>query len=581
MKHFSKLLSVIFSAAIVMSSLTAFGFSSAAVSSSSISLRIEGQKATVYSGTVDFTPGQDFYDIMTAALAAKGIPIVATMGQYGHEITSIGDESGTYPVWWHLYDNDKESDVGADSLLPKNGDNIVFYLGDDSVVQYPTITLSPKYPVEGKQSTINVDATYTDYTDANNPVQKTVQISGAAVSFDGKIYTTGSDGNTVITMPAAGSYTFKVTKETADTTPAIVRTGDIPLTVYTESTVPKDNGGSGTTTTTTTVTTPKTVSATTIRSAADAGANYITANGVNDWGSALVLESAGLSVPKSYFDAAKSDLDSYDGAVTPTHLAGVIIGLKAAGGDPSDFDGNNLVAQLYNMTNIGKTGLNGYAYALLALDCGKYTIPSAAANTHDKLIAGILSYQNKNGSFALDENSDPDCDMTAIAVSALSPYLDRSNVKSAVNSAVDYLSEAQKQDGGFVASYSTDETSESTSQVIIALASAGINPLTDTRFVKNGNSPISNLLSYKKADGSFGHVQAGGSDLIATEQAVQALSAYNKLVSGGTRLYDLSSVTAVSAATVANPNTGDGGVASTLVITVAAFLATIALRKKK
>jgi hypothetical protein len=580
MKHFSKLLSVIFSAAIVMSSLTAFGFSSAAVSSSSISLRIEGQKATVYSGTVDFTPGQNFYDIMTAALAAEGIPIVATLGQYGHEITSIGDESGTYPVWWHLYDNDKESDVGADSLLPKNGDNIVFYLGDDSVVQYPTITLSPKYPVEGKQATINVDATYTDYTDANNPVQKTVQISRAAVNLNGKTYTTGSDGNTVITMPTAGSYSFKVTKETADTTPAIVRTGDIPLTVYSESTVPKNNGGSGTTTTSP-VTTPKTVSATAIKSTATAGANYITANGVTDWGSALALESAGLNVPESYFDAAKSDLDSYDGAVTPTHLAGVIIGLRAAGYDPSDFDGNNLVAQLYNTTNINKTGLNGYAYALLALDCGKYTIPSAAANTHDKLIAGILSYQNKNGSFALDKNSDPDCDMTAIAVSALSPYLDRSNVKAAVSGAVDYLSEAQKQDGGFVASYSTDETSESTSQVIIALASAGINPLIDSRFVKNGNSPLSNLLSYKKADGSFEHVQADGSDLIATEQAVQALSAYNKLVSGGTRLYDLSAITAVSAATVANPNTGDGGVTSTLVITVAALFAVVALRKKK
>ena len=105
---------------------------------------------------------------MAAALAAKSVSLVANKGAYGHEIVSIGGESGTYPVWWHLYVNGKASDVGADSLKPAAGDDIVFYLGDDSVVLYPTVTLSKKYPVAGQKTTVNVIASYLDYSDSTN-----------------------------------------------------------------------------------------------------------------------------------------------------------------------------------------------------------------------------------------------------------------------------------------------------------------------------------------------------------------------------------------------------------------------------
>ncbi len=113
MKRFTKLLTFILSLAVMLSSISALSLPCAAASTPSITIRIEGQKSTIYPATsVNFTSGEDFYDIMCAALAAKNIPIVATDGQYGHEITSIGDESGTYPLWWHLYVNDQESDVG-------------------------------------------------------------------------------------------------------------------------------------------------------------------------------------------------------------------------------------------------------------------------------------------------------------------------------------------------------------------------------------------------------------------------------------------------------------------------------------
>lgn len=573
-KVFKKAVSLICGIAFMISAF-ACGPVVSVAASSSIYMRIEGQKSTVYSGTVSFTEGQNFYDIMAAGLAAKNIPIVATLGTYGHEITSIGNESGTYPLWWHLYDNDKESEVGADSLYPKNGDNIVFYLGDDNVVHYPTVTVSPKYPITGQQATINVTASYTDYSDYNNPVDKIVKISGATITFNGKTYTTDSSGNVSLTMPSAGSYIFKAAKETANSTPAIVRTGDIPLTVYTAATVP--TGGSGSSTTTTVTGTP-TVSGSSVKAAITGGANYLISKGVTDWNEALALESAGRSVPKSFYTAVQEDLDSYGNSITPTHLSGDIIGLKAAGADPRNFNGKNLVSLLCGEKNIGETGLNGYTYTLLALDSGNYK-PSSGL-TRNNLISGILPFQISSGAFILSKNSLPDSDMTAAVITALSPYMDRADVKKAVDSAITYLSKVEKSDGGFIAAYSNSESAETAAQVIIALSSAGINPATDSRFAKNGKSPLTNLLKFKNADGGFAHVIGGSSDLIATSQAVTALSSYEKM-SAGKRIFNLTATTALAVNTpIENPDTGDSPAVPSVAITAAALFAVVLIKKK-
>lgn len=586
MKHLAKtIIACLCSMALVLSMFVLLSPLTSAASSASFTLRIEGQKATVLpQTTVTFTPGSDskstvsFYDLMAETLSKKGIQLKATLGDYGHEITSIGGESGSSPLWWHLYVNDKFCSVGADSLFPQNGDNIVFYLGDDSVVHYPTVTVTPKNPIAGEKATISVSASYTDYSN-NNPVDKTVAISGASISFNGVTYKTDSQGNVTLIMPAAGSYTFRAAKETADSTPAIVRTGDIPLTVYTAQTVPS---GSGSDTGSTTAAQTPTVSEKAVASALLSGTDYITSCGVTDWGAALALASAGKKVPDSFFTAVQEDLESYGDSITATHLAGDILGLKAAGADPRSFNGKNLIAELYNMKKIGNTGLNGFTYTLLALDSGNYSLPKDAAVTRDSLISGILSFQKGGGSFSLDKNSAPDSDMTAAAITALAPYMDKGSVKTSVTAAVAYLSKIEKNDGGFTAAYTSDETSESTSQVIIALASAGIDPAADTRFVKNGNSPVSNLLRFKVSGGGFAHILGGKADLIATEQAVQALSSYSKLKSG-LRIYDLSD-TQARAVTVStgeqNPETGDDGLLSTMLLLSAASLVFLLSRKK-
>lgn len=585
MKYFKKFTSILCGAAVMFSFFTAFSIiPAAAASAPSITMRVEGQKATLYSGTVGFTEGDNFYDIMAAALAAKDIGLVSNDGAYGHEIVSVGGESGAYPVWWHLYVNGKASDVGADSLIPSDGDDIVLYLGDDSVVLYPTVTLSPEYPVEGRQTTVNVSASYVDYSDYANPVTKTVEISGVTVTFNGNTYNTDSDGNAVITMPAAGGYTITAVKETKDTTQAIVRTGGIPVTVYTADTVPSDGTSSGDTSPdsgkVTGDATQRAVTSKDIDTAIKSGADYILASGITDWGAALAYSAAGGSVPQSYFDSVAEDIAS-GGTALPTHLAGVIIGLKASGANPRSFNGSDLVAQLYTSDNLGKSGLNGYTYGLLAFDCGNYTLPEDAAVSREKIIDGILSYQQDGGAFSLDKNTAPDCDMTAIAVTALAPYISEGKVKTAVDAAVSYLSKAQQPDGGYLPSYSSSESSESTAQVVIALSSIGVDSKSDTRFIKNGNSPVSALMAYKKADGGFAHTQDGSSDLMATEQAVTALAALKSFQNGGVGVYNLTAAKSVAVTTkTGNPHTGDGGDAGNamLIISAAALAAFAALR---
>lgn len=319
-----------------------------------------------------------------------------------------------------------------------------------------------------------------------------------------------------------------------------------------------------------------------------AAAGWLAGNGASDWNAVLSLALAGHSAPQAFLQTAAQTLAQNNGSFrNPTQLAGLIIGLKAAGANPADFNGYNLVQKLYSISPLDKSGLNGFVYGLLALDCGAYSVPSGAANTRDGIISGILSYQNADGSFSLDKGSAGDPDMTAVAVTALAPYLSRSDVQSALSSAVGRLSAMQTASGGYIPYNSTDTASESASQVAIALSSIGVDPLTDKRFVKNGKSLLENILSYRQPDGGFSHLADGsGSDTLSTEQALLALEAYKRFETNGSRVYDLTSInptiTSVSASTsdsIPNPDTSDAAGGAVLVAGIS--LAALTMLRKK
>lgn len=82
------------------------------------------------------------------------------------------------------------------------------------------------------------------------------------------------------------------------------------------------------------------------------------------------------------------------------------------------------------------------------------------------------------------------------------------------------------------------ESSESVAQVLTALTEFGPNP-EDARFVKNGTTLESCLLSFRDEDGSFRHVLDGEPDPMATEQAFYALVALKRAALGESTLYTM------------------------------------------
>ena len=97
------------------------------------------------------------------------------------------------------------------------------------------------------------------------------------------------------------------------------------------------------------------------------------------------------------------------------------------------------------------------------------------------------------------------------------------------------LSQLQDNEGGF-SSWGGDSC-EGCAQVVTALCTLGIS-LEDSRFVKNGQSPLDRLMTFREADGSFRHSQ-DGSDQMASEQALCALTAALRAERGESGLYDI------------------------------------------
>lgn len=260
----------------------------------------------------------------------------------------------------------------------------------------------------------------------------------------------------------------------------------------------------------------------------------------------IALARSGRDVPDSYYDSVVKAVQSAKGQLSDkksTEYARTILALTAIGKDPADVGGYDLLAGLADMDDVTYQGINGAIFALLALDSGKYDVPAAAEGgtqvTRDGLVAHILAQQLSDGGWALSGTS-ADPDVTAMALQALAPYrTGDETVDAAVDKGVQLLSDMQLSDGGY-SSWGT-LNSESCAQVLIALATLGIDPASDSRFAKNGLTVLDALLAYA-VSGGFRHTVDGEADAIATEQALCALTAYARLLDGKTALYDMTDV---------------------------------------
>ena len=269
------------------------------------------------------------------------------------------------------------------------------------------------------------------------------------------------------------------------------------------------------------------------------------------------LTRSGRTVPAGYYDAvveyvkANADANERLHRAKVTDNARIILALTAIGKDVTNVGGHNLLKGMDNMAYVQKQGINGPIFTLIALDSHNY--PTMGDVTREKLIQVILDAQLPGGGWNLSgENADTD--MTAMAIQALAPYYKTNEtVKAAVDKALEALSALQRGDGGF-GSWGT-VNSESCAQVIVALTALGIDPATDSRFVKNGSTVLGALAGFYVDGGGFKHTADGERNGMATEQGYYALAAYYRFVNGQTSLYNMSDVTIQTGGnTPANPD---------------------------
>ncbi len=199
-------------------------------------------------------------------------------------------------------------------------------------------------------------------------------------------------------------------------------------------------------------------------------------------------------------------------------------------------------------------------YTLLAYQQGDYSIETLESDA----VTALLATQMENGGWTAFETAEADA--TGMAIMALSAYYnENADVKTAVDKAILYLGEAQLDNGGFGGTWG--ETANNSACVIMGLCALGINPDTDIRFIKNGNSILDRLLDFALEDNS-GFVLGEGDTAInayATQQGFPAIiAAYQVIKNGGAyNVYDFSGNTlspgrATGSGTVTPPSAPSG-----------------------
>ena len=246
-------------------------------------------------------------------------------------------------------------------------------------------------------------------------------------------------------------------------------------------------------------------------------------------------------------------------AAKSTEWHRISLAVLAAGGNPENIGGENLIADgTYDRgktASLGKQGINGWIWGLITLDSMAYEIPDGAFYSREDIITEIISKELSGGGFTLTgEVADPD--ITAMAIQSLAPYYNDEktyeingksvSVREVIDRALEKLSELQTDDGDFL-SWGTKNV-ESTDQVVVALCSLGIDPLSDSRFIKNGKTLLDGILLYRMPDGGFIHSKTydadnptslpDSSNSMAGEQTLYTMAALLRREKGMRTLYD-------------------------------------------
>ncbi len=279
----------------------------------------------------------------------------------------------------------------------------------------------------------------------------------------------------------------------------------------------------------------------------------------------LGLARSGYAVPAGYFqdyyarvEACVREKEGVLHTRKYTEYSRVIVALSAIGKDARSVAGYDLTYPLGDYEKTIWQGINGPVWALIALDSADYPMPvnagAATQATRQMYVERILECQLEDGGWSLQGSGGADPDLTGMALQALAKYRAQPAVERAVERALTCLSALQQQDGGYSSWGSAN--SESCAQVLVALCELGIS-LEDARFVKDGHTVLSALLTYYRPGSGFLHTaEGGGSSLMATEQGLYALAAAARAGRGENSLYRMTDALVLPDAPEAGKGTG-------------------------
>jgi hypothetical protein len=191
-----------------------------------------------------------------------------------------------------------------------------------------------------------------------------------------------------------------------------------------------------------------------------------------------------------------------------TDYSRFILSMTAAGEDPRNIDGVDLVAKLesyYNETE-GQFGdsslLNDDYWAVMALI-------SAGVQKNDSKVQSAMTFiknnQDTSGGWAWDVaySWGPDADSTSAAIMALISADEPQN-SVYITKGLAYIKSTQDSSGGFNSGFGT--SAETNSWAIQAIIAAGQDP-TSVNWLMNNSSPVQNLLTFQNPGGSFNDYQ--------------------------------------------------------------------------
>lgn len=462
-----------------------------------------------------------------------------------------------------------------------------------------------------------------DYSDTEKKALKSLEVSDGVLSPEFRsgqtsyTLTIPSDTESIVLSPEAENKTETITVSVGDT--EYKRALEIPVDTGTQISIVCSNG---TEETTYTLYVKKASSVATADMKKDMldlyskGEKDTTCVYGNEW--VILTMARADELPKEWADAYYASVEDTVKSLKSAKLdstyattnAKVVLTLSAIGKNPSNVAGYNLLAPLADMNYINKQGVNAAIYALLAFDAKDYTIPKAQENeeqtTREALIQCVLDAELETGGWDWSGiQADPD--FTAMAIQALTPYYTTNgDVKAAVDRGLQALSDIQNPDGSF-SSWGV-QNSCSTAQVLLALSGIGINPATDSRFIKNGYTIFQGLGDFYVAGSGFRYdFSSPTADGYSTAQVSQALVAYDRLINQEKSFYDMqdvvmesteeettevvteatTAVTENSTATSSNgtPRTGDhaplGFLSCVAILAVLSFAATIGKKQEK